>query len=248
MSAARTMFRVWSMFIRSPVPYGPPVQPVFTSQTGHVVLLEAVHQQVGVDARVARQERRPEAGGERRARLLDPDLGAGELRRVAADEVVGRLLARQARDRRQHAERVGGQEDHVARRAGDAGRIGVADEVQRVGAAGVLGEPLGVEVELARHRVDVDVLEDRPEAPGRGEDVRLVHRREADRLGVAAALEVEDVVAAPAVLVVADEAPQRIGRERRLARAREPEEDDESPACPTLIEECIGRTPSSGIR
>ena len=28
------MFRVWAMFIRSPVPYGPPVQPVFTSQTG----------------------------------------------------------------------------------------------------------------------------------------------------------------------------------------------------------------------
>ena len=32
--AARTMFRVWAMFIRSPVPYGPPVQPVFTSHTG----------------------------------------------------------------------------------------------------------------------------------------------------------------------------------------------------------------------
>ena len=32
-SAARTMARVWLMFIRSPVPYGPPVQPVFTSQT-----------------------------------------------------------------------------------------------------------------------------------------------------------------------------------------------------------------------
>ena len=28
------MERVWLMFIRSPVPYGPPVQPVFTSQTG----------------------------------------------------------------------------------------------------------------------------------------------------------------------------------------------------------------------
>ena len=32
--AARTMFRVWVMSIRVPVPYGPPVQPVFTSQTG----------------------------------------------------------------------------------------------------------------------------------------------------------------------------------------------------------------------
>ncbi len=34
MSAARTIARVWPMFIRSPVPYGPPVQPVLTSQTG----------------------------------------------------------------------------------------------------------------------------------------------------------------------------------------------------------------------
>ena len=54
--------------------------------------------------------------------------------------------------------------------------------------------------------VEVDVLEDRAEAARRGEDVRLVHRRQADRLGVAAALEVEHAVGAPAVLVVADEA------------------------------------------
>ena len=29
--AARTIDRVWLMFMRSPVPYGPPVQPVLTS-------------------------------------------------------------------------------------------------------------------------------------------------------------------------------------------------------------------------
>ena len=28
------MFLVWLMFIRCPVPYGPPVQPVLMSQTG----------------------------------------------------------------------------------------------------------------------------------------------------------------------------------------------------------------------
>ena len=49
--------------------------------------------------------------------------------------------------------------------------------------------------------------------------------RQADGLGVAAALEVEDAVVAPAVLVVADEDPLGIGRERRLARARQAEED-----------------------
>jgi len=34
LSAARTIWRVHVMFIRSPTPYGPPVQPVLTSQTG----------------------------------------------------------------------------------------------------------------------------------------------------------------------------------------------------------------------
>ena len=108
---------------------------------------------------------------------------------------------------------------------GDPRRVRVADVVERVRGAGVLGEPLRVEVELAGQRVDVDVLEDRPE-PLRGrEDVGLVHRRQADGLGVAAAFEVEGVAVAPAVLVVADEAAQRVGGQRRLARAAEAEED-----------------------
>jgi hypothetical protein len=56
-------------------------------------------------------------------------------------------------------------------------------------------------------------------------DLGLGRLRETDRLRVAAALEVEDAIVAPAVLVVADQQPFGIGRERRLARAREPEED-----------------------
>ena len=50
--------------------------------------------------------------------------------------------------------------------AGDPGRVGVADELERVGAPGVLGEPLRVEVELAGQRVEVDVLEDRRRSGG----------------------------------------------------------------------------------
>ena len=49
--------------------------------------------------------------------------------------------------------------------------------------------------------------------------------READRLRVAAALDVEDAAVAPAVLVVADQRALRVGRQRRLAGAREAEED-----------------------
>ncbi len=57
----------------------------------------------------------PKQARERGLRLLDADLGAGELGRVAADEVVGGLLAGEPRDRRQDPERVGGQEDDVLR-------------------------------------------------------------------------------------------------------------------------------------
>ena len=95
-SAARTIDRVWSMFIRSPVPYGPPVQPVLTSQTGTSSRSQPLDQHRRVLARVARHERRPEAGRERRLRLLDPDLGAGQLGGVAADEVVRGLVVASA--------------------------------------------------------------------------------------------------------------------------------------------------------
>ena len=55
-------------------------------------------------------------------------------------------------------------------------------------------------------------------------DLRLVLFRELDALGVAAAFEVEDSVGAPSVLIVADQVRDGIGRERRLARARQSEE------------------------
>ena len=223
--AARTIDRVWAMFIRSPLPYGPPVQPVLTSQTWASC---AASRSVSIRAYspgMARHERRPEARRERGLRLLDADLGAGQLGRVAADEVVGGLGVGQAGDRRQHAEGIGREQDDGRRLAGHPGRVGVADEMERVRAAGVLGEALGVEVELAGRRVDVDVLEHRAEPARRLEDVRLVHRREADRLRVAAALEVEQPGVAPAVLVVADEPALRVRRERGLAGPRQAEED-----------------------
>ena len=56
------------------------------------------------------------------------------------------------------------------------------------------------------------------------EDVRLALGRQIDRLGVAAAFDVEDAVVAPAMLVVADEMALGVGGQRRLARAAEAEE------------------------
>ena len=82
-----------------------------------------------------------------------------------------------------------------------------------------------VQVQLARVRIDRNVLEDRAEAVRGRVDVRLVDVAQADRLGVAAALEVEDALVAPAVLVVADQDALRIRAERGLAGAGEAEED-----------------------
>src|SRR6185369_11345420 len=49
-----------------------------------LVPLEAVDEHPGIDPWMPREERRTEARGEGGRRLLDPDLGAGELGRVAA--------------------------------------------------------------------------------------------------------------------------------------------------------------------
>src|SRR5436190_4636734 len=62
------------------------------------VLGELVAEHPGIDGRPLRQKRRPEAGGKRRLRLGDADLGAGELRGVAGEEVVPRLRVAEARD------------------------------------------------------------------------------------------------------------------------------------------------------
>ena len=84
---------------------------------------------------------------------------------------------------------------------------------------------VGVEFDRPRGRVEHHVLQHGAEHLGGGVDLGLGVGPEPDHLGVAAALEVEHASVAPAVLVVADELAGRIGGERRLAGAGQPEED-----------------------
>src|SRR5207253_10470271 len=98
-------------------------------------------------------------------------------------------------------------------------------EVDRVGSPRVFGLFVGVVVGHSRARVVYDVLQDRAEALGRRVDLRLRLLVDADGLGVAPSLEVENASVAPAVLVVTDQAPGWIGGERRLACAAEAEEE-----------------------
>ena len=81
-----------------------------------LVARDPLAEHLGVFGRVARHERRAEAGREHRLRLLaEPDLGAGDLRGIAREEMVHRLLGGELGDRRHDPERVAGQHDDVFR-------------------------------------------------------------------------------------------------------------------------------------
>src|SRR5271166_2367045 len=99
---------------------------------------------------------------------------------------------------------------------------GVVDELHRIGGACVFRLAVVVVVRDAGVRVERHILKHATE-PQRVPDLRLVLLRKLDALGVASALEVEDAVGTPSVLVVADEVARRVGRERGLARSRQAE-------------------------
>mmetsp|Transcript_58419 Transcript_58419/g.153834 ORF Transcript_58419/g.153834 Transcript_58419/m.153834 type:complete len:661 (+) Transcript_58419:301-2283(+) len=189
------------------------------------VLLELGGEHLGVDEGVPHEEGRAEAGGEGRLGLLHALLRAGHLGGVAGDEVVHDLVLSQLRDRGQHAEGVAGQKDDLLRVELHLGRDArVRDELQRVRDARVLREGDIVVVHFACRVVPDHVLEHGAKAD-RVVDLRLLLAREADGLGVAAALDVEDALRVPDVLVVSDEVTLGVGAEGRLPRAREAEED-----------------------
>eukprot|EP00968_Pinguiococcus_pyrenoidosus_P005034 scaffold327_cov257-Pinguiococcus_pyrenoidosus.AAC.11 len=170
------------------------------------------------------QEGGAEAGREGGLGLLDAPLRAGDLGRVARQEVVHGLLRGELGDGREDAEGVAGEEDHVVRVATHGHRVVVLDVVQRVRHAAVLGLA-GVEVVRGVvGSLEGDILQQRIALDG-PVDLRLVLLGEVDGLGVAAALEVEDAVLVPAVLVVADEVAVRVGAERGLSGATEAEEE-----------------------
>ena len=96
------------------------------------------------------QEGCAEAGGEGGSGLSDAALGAGQLGGEAGQEVVLGLLGSQDRDGRQNAESVGRQEDDVLGvGACGYGANDLFDVVDRIGNAGVFGDGLVSEIDLA---------------------------------------------------------------------------------------------------
>src|SRR4051812_38533937 len=100
---------------------------------------------------------------------------------------------------------------------GDARHLRIADELDRICAAGVERDA-GIRVVDAMILIEDDILQHCAETEGL-KDIGLALRGKVDRLRVAAALDVEDTIVAPAVLIIADEMSFGICRERGLSGA-----------------------------
>ena len=123
---------------------------------------------------------------------------------------------------------------------GHTGHLGIGDRFDRIGRTGVFRDVARLEIDGPRGLIVDHVLEHRAKAD-RIVDLRFLLRREMDALRVTASLDVEDPVIAPAMFVVADQPAGRVGRERGLPRAREPEEERHIIAAARSCRPLVGR-------
>ena len=137
--------------------------------------------------------------------------------------MILRLAGGQAGNRRQHAERIRRQENHLRRMTRFRHRLhNVVDVVDRVGNAGVFGFGCVVEVDRAVGTYG-DVFQQRIAADGM-EDIRLSFFRQTNGLRVATAFEVKHAVVIPAVLVIPNQTTFWIGRQGGFTGAGQAEE------------------------
>ena len=116
-----------------------------------------------------------------------------------------------------------------------ARHLHVRNVVDRVAGSRIDGVLRRAVVDLPARLVEHHVFQNRTESDC-VEDLGLGLLGEIDALGVATAFDVEDAFVTPAVLVVADETPPRVGRESRLPGPGEAEEErDLSPKNPDSI-------------
>ena len=189
------------------------------------VLLNLLRKHLGVAHWVQGEEGLSEARGEGSLGLGDTLLGTGHLGGVTRDEVVHGLLGAELGDGRKDTTGVACEENDVGGvAAGDAGNLGVLDVLDGVCATSVLGEGGVIVIDNSGGGVEDDVLKDGAKLDG-VENIGLLLGGETNALGVAAALNVEDALVAPAVLVVTDQGTLGVGREGGLASAGETEED-----------------------
>lgn len=190
-----------------------------------LVLLDLVGQHLGVLHGVQSKEGLGEAAGEGSLGLGDAVLSTGHLGGVTGDEVEHGLGGVELGDGGEDTSGVASEEDDVGGSVGGEARdLGVGDVLDGIGASGVLSEGGVVVVDLTGIGVEDDILEDGSVSDGT-ENIGLLLGGEANGLGVATTLDVEDTVVGPAVLVVTDERSVGVGGEGGLAGTRETEEE-----------------------
>jgi hypothetical protein len=189
-----------------------------------LVCLDLVGKHLRVLHGVQSKEGLSEAAGEGSLGLGDAVLSTGHLGGVTRDEMEHGLSAIELGDRRQDTTGIASEEDDVGGRVGgEARNLGVGDVLDGVGASGVLSEGSVVVVNLTGKRVEDNVLEDGTVSDS-AVDIGLLLSRQANGLSVATALDVENTVVRPAVLVVTNESSVGVGGESGLASSRETEE------------------------
>ena len=118
----------------------------------------------------------------------------GGIRGVPCQEMIASLLGGQFADRWENTESVACEHDDVFRLTlNDARDASVGDELDRVRAAGILGDADIIVVGLARNNVVNDVLEDGTETDGI-EDLGLLLGGKVDTLGVTSTFDVENTI------------------------------------------------------
>ena len=180
--------------------------------------VDLFRQQPGVHGRMSHQKGSAEAGRKRHLRLDDSHLGASHSRRVAGEEVVHRLLTRQTAHRRQHSRSIAGEKDQMPRVPRHAGHPRVWYALDWIGRTGIFCNRAGLKIDDTTHRVVDNVFQHGSKA-NRRMDFRLLVRREMNALGIAAAFDIEHASISPAMLIIADQPTQGIGRKRCLAGA-----------------------------
>ena len=206
----------------------------------------AFYEFLGILGGVELQEGLAEASAEGGSGLGDAALGTSQLSGEAGEEVVLGLLGSEDADGRQHAESIGREEDNiVGSGSGAHGADDLLDVLDGIRDAGVLGNALISEVDFAVG-IDGNVLEESVAADG-VVDVGFGVFVEVDNLGIAAALEVEDALVVPAVLIVANEEAFGIGGKVVLPVPERPKKMAVClPSISVLAEQCIEAIPWRG--
>ncbi len=132
--------------------------------------------------------------------------------------MVHRLRRVKLGNRRQHTEGIGSEKDHMAGVTTHARNNRIGDELYRVGSPGVFRVADVAVIRSPGSGIDDNILEHCAE-PDRMVDLGFFFGGQVDALGIAATFNVEDAGFTPAMLIVPDQPPQRVGGERGLSGA-----------------------------